>query len=139
MSGDRASAVNGCHEALAGQIEADDRLGLVETLETLAGVLIDEGSPRRGLPLLAAATTAREALEFPRRPVEAGRIAGWVATGREQLGELAQPTWERGAGLSVEEAAAMARRGGVPADGLRSAGQASPRPSGPWPIWSPAA
>ena len=113
-SGDRASAVNGCHEALAGQIEADDRLGLVETLETLAGVLIDEGSPRRGLPLLAAATTAREALEFPRRPVEAGRIAGWVATGREQLGEQAQPTWERGAGLSVEEAAAMARRGRGP-------------------------
>jgi len=114
MSGDRASAVNGCHQALAGQLETDDCLGLVETLETLGGVLVDEGSARRGLPLLAAATTAREALGFPRRPMEAGRIAGWVATGREQLGEQAQPAWERGAGLSIEKAAAMARRGRGP-------------------------
>ena len=51
---------------------------------------------------------------FPVRPMEAGRIAGWVATGREHLGEQAQPAWERGAGLSIEEAAAMARRGRGP-------------------------
>ncbi len=113
-SGDRASAVNGCHEALAGQLEADDRLGLVETLETLGGVLIDEGNARRGLPLLAAATTARETLGFPRRPMEADLIAGWAVTGREHLGERAQPAWERGAGLSIGEAAVMARRGRGP-------------------------
>ena len=77
-------------------------------------MLVDEGSARRGLPLLAAAAAAREALGFPRRPIEAGRIAGWVAAGREHLGEQAQPAWERGAGLSIEEAAAMARRGRGP-------------------------
>ena len=114
MRGDRASAVNSCHEALAGQLEADDRLGLIETLETLGGLLIDEGRARRGLPLLAAATTARDGLGFPWRPMEADRIAGWVAAGREHLGEQAQPAWERGAGLSIEEAAAMARRGRGP-------------------------
>jgi predicted ATPase/DNA-binding CsgD family transcriptional regulator len=114
MRGDRPSAVNSCHEALAGQLEADDRLGLVETLETLGGLLIDEGRARRGLPLLAAVATARDGLGFPLRPVEAGRIAGWVATGREHLGEQAQPAWDRGAGLSIEEAAAMARRGRGP-------------------------
>jgi DNA-binding CsgD family transcriptional regulator len=114
MRGDRASAVNSCHEALAGQLEADDHLGLVETLETLGGLLIDEGRARRGLPLLAAAATAREGLGFPWRPMEAGRIAGWVATGREHLGEQAQSAWERGAGLSIDEAAAMARRGRGP-------------------------
>ena len=59
-TGDRASAVNGCHEALAAQLNAADHLGLVETLETLGGVLVNEGSARRGLPLLAAATAARE-------------------------------------------------------------------------------
>jgi predicted ATPase/DNA-binding CsgD family transcriptional regulator len=112
--GDRASAVNSCHEALAGQLEAGDHLGLVETLETLGGLLIDEGHVWRGLPLLAAATTARDGLGFPWRPVEAGRIAGWAAAGRERLGEHAQPAWERGAGLSIEEAAAMARRGRGP-------------------------
>jgi len=79
MTGDLASAVNSCHEALAGQLEACDCLGLVETLETLGGLLIDEGRARRGLPLLAAAGAARERLGFPARPVEAGRIAGWVA------------------------------------------------------------
>ena len=114
MTGDLASAVNSCHEALAGQLEAGDCLGLAETLETLGGLLIDEGRARPGLPLLAAASAARERLGFPARPVEAGRIAGWAASGREYLGEQAQPAWERGAGLSVQEAAAMARRGRGP-------------------------
>jgi pimeloyl-ACP methyl ester carboxylesterase len=71
VRGDGASAVNGCHEALAGQLQAGDRLGLVETLETLGGLLIDEGRAERGLPLLAAAATARDGLDFPLRPMEA--------------------------------------------------------------------
>jgi predicted ATPase/DNA-binding CsgD family transcriptional regulator len=128
MRGDRASAVNGCHEALAGQLEAADQLGLVETLETLGGVLVDEGRERRGLPLLAAATAAREALGFPWRPMEADRIAGWIAVGRDQLGGQAQPAWERGAGLSIEEAAVMARRGRGPRR----------RPAFGWPSLTPA-
>ena len=128
MTGDRASAVNNCHEALAGQLEAGDCLGLVETLETLGGLLIDEGHARRGLPLLAAAATARNELGFPWRPMEAGRIAGWVAAGRERLGEQAQPAWERGAGLSITEAAAMARRGRGPRR----------RPAFGWPSLTPA-
>jgi predicted ATPase/DNA-binding CsgD family transcriptional regulator len=114
LTGDPASAANSCHEALAGQLEAGDCLGLVETLETLGGLLIDEGSARRGLPLLAAAGTAREHLGFPVRPVEADRITGWIASGREHLGDDAQAAWERGAALSVAEAAAMARRGRGP-------------------------
>ena len=113
MTGDLASAVNSCHEALAGQLEAGDCLGLVETLETLGGLLIDEGRARRGLPLLAAAGAARERLGFPARPVEADRIAGWVASGREHLGEQAQPAWERGTGLSVPGG----RRDGPPGAG----------------------
>ena len=68
----------------------------------------------RGLPLLAAAATARDGLGFPLRPMEAGRVAGWTAAGREHLGEQAQPVWERGAGLTIEEAAVMARRGRGP-------------------------
>jgi predicted ATPase/DNA-binding CsgD family transcriptional regulator len=114
LTGDRASAVNDCHEALAGQLEVGDRLGLVETLETLGGLLIDEGRAPRGLPLLAAASTARAQLGFPVRPVEADRIAGWAAAGRADLGEQARPAWERGARLGIEEAAAMARRGRGP-------------------------
>src|SRR5262249_9840652 len=55
--GNGASAVNDCHEALAGQLQAADHLGLVETLETLGGLLIDEGRAQRGLPLLAAGAT----------------------------------------------------------------------------------
>jgi predicted ATPase/DNA-binding CsgD family transcriptional regulator len=114
VRGDPASAINDCHEALAGQLQAGDQLGLVETLETLGGLLIGEGRAERGLPLLAAAATARDALGFPLRPMEAGRVAGWVATGRDHLGEQAQSAWERGAGLSIEEAAVMARRGRGP-------------------------
>jgi len=128
LTGDLASAVNSCHEALAGQLEVGDCLGLVETLETLGGLLIDEGHARRGLPLLAASATGRDELGFPWRPMEAGRIAGWVAAGRESLGEQAQPAWERGAGLSVQEAAAMARRGRGPRR----------RPAFGWPSLTPA-
>jgi predicted ATPase/DNA-binding CsgD family transcriptional regulator len=128
MKGDRASAVNNCHEALAGQLEADDHLGLIETLETLGGLLIDEGRAQRGLPLLAAATTARDRQGFPWRPMEADRIAGWVASGREHLREQAQSTWERGAGLSIEVATAMARRGRGPRR----------RPAFGWPSLTPA-
>jgi predicted ATPase/DNA-binding CsgD family transcriptional regulator len=113
-TGDRAAAINGCHDALSEQLAANDRLGLVETLETLGGVLVDERRADRGLPLLAAATVAREVLGFPRRPVEVERIGGWVATGRDQLGAQAQPTWERGTRLSPEEAAGVARRGRGP-------------------------
>jgi DNA-binding CsgD family transcriptional regulator len=114
VRGDGASAVNSCHEALAAQLQAGDHLGLVETLETLGGLLIDEGRAERGLPLLAAAATARDGLGFPLRPMEAGRVAGWVAAGREHLGEQAQPAWERGTGLIIEQAAVMARRGRGP-------------------------
>src|SRR5258708_31569126 len=103
MRGDRASAVNGCHEALARQLEADDHLGLAETLETLGGVLVDEGSARRGLPLLAAATTAREALGFPWRPMEADRIAGWIPAGRRPLHGQAPRPAEPGARPPIGE------------------------------------
>jgi DNA-binding CsgD family transcriptional regulator len=113
-AGDRATAVNECHDALAVQLDAGDQLGLVETLETLGGVLIDEGRASRGLPMLAAAAAARANLGLPVRPMEADRIAGWVAAGRKGLGEQAQPAWERGAALSIEVAAAMARRGRGP-------------------------
>jgi hypothetical protein len=95
----------------------------------LGGLLIDEGRARRGLSLLAAASAARERLGFPARPVETGRIAGWVAAGREYLGEQAQPAWERGAGLSVREAARWPAGDGDRIGGLRSAGRVSPSPS----------
>jgi DNA-binding CsgD family transcriptional regulator/tetratricopeptide (TPR) repeat protein len=128
MAGDRASAINSCHEALAAQLEAGDQLGLVETLETLGSLLIDERCAQRGLPLLAAATTARDGMGFPVRPVEADRIAGWIAAGRDHLGEQAQTTWERGARLKLEEAASMARRGRGPRR----------RPAFGWPSLTPA-
>ena len=128
LRGDRASAANSCHEALAGQLEAGDRLGLTETLETLGGLLTEEGRAGRGLPLLAAAATARDGLGFPWRPMEADRIAGWAAAGREHPGEQAQPAWERGTGLSIEEAAVMARRGRGPRR----------RPAFGWPSLTPA-
>ena len=46
--------------------------------------------------------------------MKADRITGWIATGREHLGEQAQSAWERGAALSIEKAAVTARRGRGP-------------------------
>jgi DNA-binding CsgD family transcriptional regulator/tetratricopeptide (TPR) repeat protein len=128
VRGDGASAVNGCHEALQVQLRAGDPFGLVETLETLGGLLIDEGRAERGVALLAAAAAGRDGLGFPLRPMEAGRVAGWVGAGREHLGEQAQASWERGSGLRIEEAAVMARRGRGPRR----------RPAFGWPSLTPA-
>ena len=139
IRGDQASAVNSCHEALAGQLEADDRLGLVETLETLGGLLIDEGRARRGLPLLAAAATARDGLGFPWRPMETSRITGWVAAGREDLGEQSQPAWNVAPASASNRPLRWPAGDGVFAGGLRSDGRASPPLSVTSPILSPAA
>jgi DNA-binding CsgD family transcriptional regulator len=46
--------------------------------------------------------------------MEADRVAGWLATGREHLGEQAPPAWEHGTELTIEEAAVVARRGRGP-------------------------
>ena len=115
LTGDLASAVNICHEALAGQLEAGDCLGLVETLETLGGLLIDEGSARRGLPLLAAASAAREQLGFPVRPVRpaesrAGSHQGASSSARRR----------RLRGSAVPRSAPGSRRDGAPGAGTAS-------------------
>ena len=127
MTGDLASAVNSCHEALAGQLETGDCLGLAETLETLGGLLIDEGRAGRGLPLLAAA----------RRPGAAG-FSGPAGGGRPDrgLGRIRARVSRRAGGACVgprcraqlQEAAAMARRGRGPRR----------RPAFGWPSLTPA-
>jgi tetratricopeptide (TPR) repeat protein len=124
LRGDRASAVNSCHEALAGQLEAGDHLGLVETLETLGGLLIDEGHARRGLPLLAAAAAAREGLGFPPgRWMPTGSRAG-SRPGASTSASRPRPRGNAVPGLASRRLARWPGGGGGRAGGRRSAGPA---------------
>ncbi len=72
LTGDLASAANSCHEALAGQLEAGDCLGLVETLETLGGLLVDEGT-RPARPAAACGRWRRPGAAWVPRPAGGGR------------------------------------------------------------------
>ena len=90
------------HEALAIRADHGLRLGVVESLEALAAS--GTGSAEQDARLLAAACAAREALGFP------ARAAVPLEHLRTELGDSFDAAWHAGAALSLEEAAAYARR-----------------------------
>jgi predicted ATPase len=139
LQGDQASAVNGCHEALAGQLNAADHLGLVETLETLGACLWTKQA--RAVACRCWPPPLRPGTHWvspggPRRPAgsRAGsrRAASSSASRRSQRGHAAP-------GLALRRLPRWPAGDGVRAAGPHSGGRASPRPSAMWPISSPAA
>ena len=90
------------HEALAIRDDHGLRLGVVESLEAIA--VLGTGSDEQDARLLAAAGAARSAL--------GRRAPGRVGRGREPPKRLQglDDAWAAGAALSLDEAAAYARR-----------------------------
>ena len=86
------------HEALAIRDDHGLRLGVVESLEAIA--LVGTGSDEQDARLLAAAGAARRAIGLP---------PGGAAAVPERLSGL-EAAWVAGAALSLDEAAAYARR-----------------------------
>lgn len=94
------------HEALALRVERGLRAAAVVSLEALAPLV----RPEHGIRLLAAATTAREALARPLAPVDRAPRRRLEATLREALGAEADAAWRAGSALTLDEALAYARR-----------------------------
>jgi DNA-binding CsgD family transcriptional regulator len=114
---DALSELGEHHEALAIRADHGLRLGVVESLEALAAS--GTGSAEQDARLLAAAGAAREALGFPARAADlpdaglradAPRDADLLDRLHAELGESFDAAWDAGAALSLEEAAAYARR-----------------------------
>jgi predicted ATPase/DNA-binding CsgD family transcriptional regulator len=112
------------------------RIGVARGLEAFAALAVRAGQPARAVQLAAAAATLRQAAHLP--PLAGARTEQYIAPARS-LGEPAiQRLWARGAGLTSDDAVALALDAAEPAtaaDGLamtadRPATGASGQPTG---------
>lgn len=110
--GDVAEAARCYSESLRVRVETGDRRQIADSLEDLAHAAITAGSPERAAILLGAAEAVRGgpppgAHELERRTRDLEAAAASVSGGDYAA------AWERGKGMSMEEAAAFALDGGV--------------------------
>jgi predicted ATPase/DNA-binding SARP family transcriptional activator len=107
--GDVAAAIPPLREALSLLVGLGERPGLVETLESIAGVAQRLDEPHTGGVLLAAAVAAREAAGAARPPDEQAFVDAVEAALRDALGEQAYAAaLAEGRRLTLAEASALA-------------------------------
>jgi DNA-binding NarL/FixJ family response regulator len=94
------------HESLAIRVAHGLRTFWVDSLDAIAARL----APPNAVRTLAASTTARAAMGYPRRVAERREYDELVARLRQTLGEEFATAWAAGAELSLDEAVAYVRR-----------------------------
>jgi predicted ATPase/DNA-binding CsgD family transcriptional regulator len=100
------------HEALRLQSESEERTGLIDGLEALAGIAAGLESHVEAARLLGAADASRRDLEYRRFPVMSSGYDRVFADLQTALGpEAFERAREEGAAMSLEEAVAYAQRG----------------------------
>ena len=100
------------HEALAVAVSVDSHIATPDALECLAAVASAAGSHRHAARLLGAADALRQAMGIVRYKVYDGGYQTLLASLRDSLGDSEfEAAWAEGAGLTLEEATAYARRG----------------------------
>jgi predicted ATPase/class 3 adenylate cyclase/DNA-binding CsgD family transcriptional regulator len=95
------------HEALRIQVEAEDRPGVCDTLEAIAGVAAEQESSAEAARLFGAAQSLRDQIGCVRWPVRRLRYDADVAL----LSGDVDAAWTEGAAMSIEEAVTYAARG----------------------------
>jgi DNA-binding CsgD family transcriptional regulator len=126
--GDTSRAEEHHHHALALCHANHLPAGVIEALESLAGLAAHHESATEATRLLAAATTLRAGLGLVRLPDQQQRYDDDLAAARRQLDpDSFEQAWAEGAALSQDEAIAYATR----ARGQRR------RPSSGWPSLTP--
>jgi tetratricopeptide (TPR) repeat protein len=109
---DRALAL--LREGLALSLELSDRPGMVESLETMAGIAHRDGDSRTGARLIGAAAGTRAAAGAIRQPDEEQWVTSLEAELRAALGADAYAAaFADGERLTLAEATAVAERVGV--------------------------
>jgi DNA-binding CsgD family transcriptional regulator len=108
-------AVSVCQQALGLQVEAGNIPGVVASLEALAGVAAERGHHGYAARLLAAVESWRQTSAVVLPPALLGRHRSDVALARKGLtSEELAVAWAEGAGLTLQDAIAYARRGRGP-------------------------
>lgn len=111
VRGADAAAVDG-QRALELAAGSGLRLVAVDALEVLGLAALDELDDEHGLRLLAAASTGRDRLSYPRPPRDEPSHRAAVEGARARLGhERAEAVLREGAGMTLDEATGYARRG----------------------------
>jgi DNA-binding CsgD family transcriptional regulator len=109
----RAEAVG--HEALGFLLEHHWRLDAIAAVEVVAAVAAVSGRAEQASRLFAAMAAQRVQFGVVRVPPETPVWDGYLASAREALGPAGfAAAWDQGASLSLDEAAAYARRGRGP-------------------------
>jgi predicted ATPase/DNA-binding CsgD family transcriptional regulator len=109
---DPVAAESAIHDAVTSQMEAGDRVGLVDGLEIWAGLAAAQASPKEAVRLWAAADSLRGDLGYARRPVDRTPHDEAIAVVRNLLGaDDFALAWGEGAQLTPDEAIAYAARG----------------------------
>lgn len=109
--GELEPAETSTHEAVRLHLDAEDRLGVVDSLEALAGIACDLESHREAARLFGAADRIRSEVGYVRLPVERTAYEADVARVREMLGPEFRAACDEGAAMSMEEAVSYAQRG----------------------------
>jgi DNA-binding NarL/FixJ family response regulator len=109
LGDDQQGAARSVIEAIALADRLGDVSGLVDALETLAGIRAHQGRCRTAWRLFAAASAARRNAGIVRPPVQASNYEADVAVARSGLTpEEGDALWEAGAALSLTRAVALA-------------------------------
>jgi DNA-binding CsgD family transcriptional regulator len=110
--GDPVKAEQLASDALQLYARIPNKLGICDTLELLAGLLVADDRAEIGTRLLAAANALRERISYARGVIRRGSYEEAVARARTLLSDDEfETTWREGASLSMEDAVAYATRG----------------------------
>ncbi len=98
-----------CAESLAIYRDMGSKVGIIESLEGIAGLAVRHGRGADAAALLCAAATSREAIEAPLPPADAPAVNGALDAARARLTASAfSEAWAEGQSLDLDQAAARA-------------------------------
>jgi predicted ATPase/DNA-binding CsgD family transcriptional regulator len=108
---DPGAAEDLLHESLAVRLDYGLRTFMVDNLDALARLAGRAQSFAEAVRLLAASDAARAGMGYPRPPIDRSEHEATLARLRKALGNQAfSDLWAEGAGLSLDDAVAYARR-----------------------------
>ena len=96
-------------ESLEGYLEAESRVGVIDSLVDVGAVAGARGEPLRAARLWGAADTLREVIGYTQPVGEARMYEPYMSAARSELGETAfLAAWEEGRAMTEEQAIALA-------------------------------
>jgi hypothetical protein len=96
-------------ESLEGYLDAESRVGVIDSLVEVGAVAGARGEPVRGAGRWGAAEALREVTGYTMSAREAGVYEPYMSAARSELGETVFRTaWDEGRAMTEEQAIALA-------------------------------